>query len=133
MSTKYLTAKEVIYLNAVQVKKFSTGESIKVLYPDLLDSALSRPKQSVLGEDDYKSIYAKAAALYQSIAQNHCFASANKRTSHLATFMFLYKNGYELKTSNQEMVDFTLKIVHHDVNLDEIIDWIKMNSIRFIK
>ncbi|EZH64298.1 hypothetical protein DH09_00795 (plasmid) [Bacillaceae bacterium JMAK1] len=131
MTTKYLTAEEVIYLNAVQVKKFSPGETIEVLYPNLLDSALSRPKQSVKDEDAYKSIYTKAAVLYQRIAHNHCFASTNKRTSHLATFMFLYKNGYELKTSNREMVDFTLKIVHHDVNLDEISDWIKRNSTEF--
>ncbi|GAJ99799.1 type II toxin-antitoxin system death-on-curing family toxin [Geomicrobium sp. JCM 19055] len=131
MATKYLTAEEVIYLNAVQVKKFSPGETIEVLYPNLLDIALSRPKQSVMGEDAYKSIYSKSAALYQSIAQNHCFASANKRTSNLVTFIFLYKNGYELMTSNREMVDFTLKIVQHDVNLDEISDWLKRNLSQF--
>ncbi|QQK81233.1 type II toxin-antitoxin system death-on-curing family toxin [Salicibibacter cibi] len=75
-----------------------------------------------------QTISSKAAALYQSLARNHCSANANKRTSHLATFMFLYKNGYERSTSADEMVDFTLRVVIEHLSIEEISEWIQVHS-----
>ncbi|QQK78399.1 type II toxin-antitoxin system death-on-curing family toxin [Salicibibacter cibarius] len=125
---KFITVKEVIYLNHVQIEKYSPSEMKEVLQPELLESAVMRPRQSVFCEDAYETIFSKAAALYQSLARNHCFANANKRTSHLATFMFLYKNGYELKTSADEMVDFTLRIVTEHLSIEEISEWIQAHT-----
>lgn len=44
--------------------KYSPDEQIGVKEMNLLESALHRPKQSVLGKDAYPTIYEKAAALF---------------------------------------------------------------------
>lgn len=49
----------------------------------LIFSALARPIQSVMGKDAYKTVYEKAAALLDSIANNHGFRDGNKRTAML--------------------------------------------------
>jgi len=56
--------------------------------PNLLESAINRPKQSVFGDAAYPSIYEKAAALFESIAKKHAFYNANKRTA-LASLLIL--------------------------------------------
>ncbi|SDS12355.1 death on curing protein [Halopseudomonas litoralis] len=46
---------------------------------DLLNSSVSRPFMSVGGQDAYPGIFYKAAALFHSIINNHCFYNGNKR------------------------------------------------------
>lgn len=86
--TQFLTDEEVIAINLWVIQEFSPGEQTGVKSPDLLNSAVSRPKQSVFGEDAYPTIFAKGAALFESLAQNHAFHNANKRTAFLSSFSF---------------------------------------------
>ena len=44
---------------------------------------MNRTKQSAFGEEAYPSIFEKAAELFESLAQNHAFHNANKRTALL--------------------------------------------------
>lgn len=47
----------------------------------LLQSALARPQATVFGQDAYRSLAAKAAALMESLARNHCLVDGNKMWS----------------------------------------------------
>jgi death-on-curing protein len=51
---------------------------------NLIKSALARPMQSAFGDDAYVDIFEKAAALLDSIANNHGFKDGNKRTAMAA-------------------------------------------------
>lgn len=55
---------------------------------NLLDSAVNRPKQSAFGEDVYITICEKASALFHSLALNHAFHNANKRTAFTSMVQF---------------------------------------------
>jgi len=43
--------------------------------PNLLNSAINRPNQTMFGEYLYKDVFEKAVALYESLAKNHVFYS----------------------------------------------------------
>ncbi|HLR70763.1 MAG TPA: Fic family protein [Pseudogracilibacillus sp.] len=47
-------------------------------------------QKSVFGSNVYPSIHEKAAALFESIAMNHAFHNANKRTD-LASLIVFFK------------------------------------------
>lgn len=60
----------------------------------LLSSAAARPRAMAFGEEAYRTVSLKAAALLHSLAGNHALVDGNKRLSWLATVVFLDLNGY---------------------------------------
>ncbi|MBX9158268.1 type II toxin-antitoxin system death-on-curing family toxin [Bacillus cereus group sp. MYBK15-3] len=127
---RYLTDKEVIAINVAAIKKYSPGELLGVKDPGLLDSAVNRPKQSAFGEDAYPGVYEKAAALFESIAQNHVFYNANKRTAFMCLAVFLRYNGYKLVISTEEAIAFTLGVVNHEYSELDVLNTIATHSVR---
>ncbi|MFT8323739.1 MAG: type II toxin-antitoxin system death-on-curing family toxin [Bacillus sp. (in: firmicutes)] len=129
--TTYLTKGQIVYLNAFLIKKYSSSEDIGIKEPNLLDSAINRPKQSAFGEDAYKTVFEKSAALFQSLAQNHPFYNANKRTAYAALKVFLLQNGYSIEAKQQEKEDFTVKISDQEnkIGINEMSIWIENHTI----
>lgn len=121
----YLTTNQVIAINTVQIRLYSPDEPVGVKEPNLLDSAINRPKQSVFGNDAYPAIYEKAAALFESIAKNHAFHNANKRTALASLIVFLKLNHYEWTMGIEEEQDFTVDVVNHEYSFEEIVSTIK--------
>lgn len=126
----YITVSEAIEINKSVILKYSKTESIRVIDPTLLDSAINRPKQSVFGEDAYTTIFSKAAALLESIAKNHSFANANKRTGFACMVYFLYMNGYEFRMDEKQAEDFAVDVVKHKYSFEEIAEIIKKHSFK---
>lgn len=86
----------------------------------LLESAAFRPQTSAFGEDAYTNVFEKAAALFQSLAQNHSFQNANKRTALASMVFFLRYNNYRFQMSTDEKIELTVNIVQHKYPLEEI-------------
>lgn len=126
---RYLTAEEIIALNDLIIKKSSPDEMSGVKEPTLLDSAIQRPRQSAFGEDAYPSIFEKASALFESIAKNHCFHNANKRTAFICMLQFLSYNDYTFSMPEKEAEDFVVDVVNHEYNFDQIVATIKKYTI----
>jgi prophage maintenance system killer protein len=76
----FLTDEEVIAINLYVIREFSSGEQAGENFSNLLNPVMNWPKQSAFGEEAYPSIFEKAAELFESLAQNHAFHNANKRT-----------------------------------------------------
>ncbi|OGO81284.1 MAG: death-on-curing family protein [Clostridiales bacterium GWC2_40_7] len=125
---RYLAEEELVLLNKLLIKKYSPHEISGVKFPDLLNSAVNRPKQSVLGEDAYKTIFEKATALFESLAQNHPFHSANKRVAFVGMVQFLRYNNYKFSMNPKAAEDFTLSVVVHKYGFNEITEIIKTHS-----
>lgn len=126
----YLTINQVITINTIQIKTFSPEEPVGVKESGLLESALHLPKQSLFGEDAYPSIYEKAAALTDSLAKNHAFYNANKRTALASLIIFLKLNGYKWTMDVIEEQDFIVDIVNHVYTFSEIVSLIEKHSIK---
>lgn len=112
-SIRYLSVQEVIAINVAMIQRYSPGEHIGVKESGLLESAIHRPRSSVFNEDAYPTIYEKAAALFESLGQNHPFHNANKRTAFTALVIFLRYNGLHFKMDTKKAEDFTVDMVNH--------------------
>lgn len=121
----YLTTNQIIAINTVQIRLYSPDEPLGVKDPNLLDSAINRPIQSVFGSDDYPTIFEKAAALFESIAKNHAFHNANKRTALASLIVFLKVNHYRWTMGLDEEQDFTVDVVNHKYIFGEIVSTIE--------
>lgn len=121
MEIVYLTTTEAIYLNGVMIEMYSPLEESGVKDMNMLEASLERPKQSAFLEDAYPTIFHKASALVESMAQNHAFFNANKRTALACLQMFLDYNGYDLDMTYQEASDFVVDVVNHKLPFDAIV------------
>lgn len=127
-SFRFLSVPEVIAINVAVIQKYSPGEQIGVKSQSPLESAVFRPQTSVFGEDAYPPIFGKAAALFESLGQNHAFHNANKRTAFTAVVIFLKYNGFSFKMEQKRAEDLTVDMVEHKFNLAEIAEIIKLHS-----
>ena len=87
----------------------------------LLESAVARPRTVVFGVEAYETIWTKAAALLQSIVNNHALIDGNKRLGWLATAVFLELNDIPIsQASNDDVYDFVLSVASGSPEVDEI-------------
>ena len=87
----------------------------------LLESAVARPRTVVFGVEAYETIWTKAAALLQSIVNNHALIYGNKRLGWLATAVFLELNDIPIsQASNDDVYEFVLSVASGSPEFDEI-------------
>ena len=87
----------------------------------LLGSAAARPQATAFGQDAYPDVITKAAALLQSIVNNHALVDGNKRLGWLATAVFLELNGFNAsKISNDDVYDLVIWIASTNASLGDI-------------
>jgi death-on-curing protein len=103
--TRYLTVEQ-----ALRIARVAVGGPTYVRDVGLLEAAVHRPRTSVLGQDAYPDLFAKAAALLHSLARNHPLVDGNKRLAWLATYVFLAKNDIELDPRDDEAYDLVVAV-----------------------
>lgn len=87
----------------------------------LLGSAVARPQTTVGGHDAYPDLWEKAAALLQSVVNNHALVDGNKRLGWLATAVFLEINGASVtNASNDHVFDLVMSVARGEFGLPEI-------------
>lgn len=104
----------------------------------LVESAIGRPYSGY-----YPSIYAKAAALTQSLSKNHGFIDGNKRATLLTLSLFLDRSGYDLVGPDKELVGkklsekdselstnvevepMILDVVEDRISYDDLVKWFR--------
>lgn len=87
----------------------------------LLGSAAARPQATAFGRDAYPDVVTKAAALLQSIVNNHPLVDGNKRLGWLAAAVFLELNGYSAsKISNDDVYDLVIWIASANPSLEHV-------------
>lgn len=84
----------------------------------LLESAAARPQATAFGEDAYRTIHDKAAALVHSLARNHSLVDGNKRLALGGLIAFYGLNGLRLTPTNDEA--YTLIFTIASGELDEV-------------
>ncbi len=67
----------------------------------LLESAVQKPVEGFAGQETYATFFTKIAAIGYSIAQNHVFSDANKRTSLQTMLVTLAVNRIQCEPSEQ--------------------------------
>ena len=124
--TIYLTATQILFIHARLIE--ATGGEHGMRDLGLLESAAARPQAAFDGADLYPDLWQKAAALMESLAQNHPFVDGNKRTAITAAGLFLRQNGRRLQTTNETLERFTLRVVNERPSLDDIAAWFQTHT-----
>ena len=122
----YLTTEQILFLHARLVAE--TGGSHGVRDLSSLLSAVGRPQASFDDKDLYPDLFMKAAALMDSLINNHPFVDGNKRTGIAAGALFLRANGARLQVSNAELEQFTLEVAQSKHTIEEIALWFQTYS-----
>ena len=91
----------------------------------LLGSAVARPQTTIGGHDAYPDVWQKAAALLQSVVNNHALVDGNKRLGWVATAVFLEINGASVAhAANDDVYELVMTVATGDVDLAEIAQWL---------
>ncbi len=95
---------------------------------DLLDSALSRPK-NLFAYTKPVSIFDLAASYSYGLALNHPFVNGNKRISLTIAAIFLEINGYALNASEPEAVITFKHLAAGQITEQQLSFWFEKSSI----
>lgn len=115
----YPTLSETLELHVRLIERFGGKAGVRDM--GLLESALMRPQTGY-----YKSLSLQAAALLQSLAQNHSFIDGNKRVAFATSAIFLRMNGYRLKVDADNGEFFIIKrVIKNKADIEEIADWLE--------
>ena len=122
----YVSLTEVLLLHARIVQLVGGAEGVRDF--GLLESAVARPRATFSGTDLYPALWDRAAALMESLVQNHPFVDGNKRTGLVAIGVFLERNSYRLIANNDQVFEFTMSVARGDTRHQDIARWLQDNS-----
>jgi death-on-curing protein len=123
----YLTPEQVLFIHSRLVSEAGGHHGVRNL--GMLESAVARPRATFDGKELYPDLFIKTAALMDSLINNYPFVDGNKRTGITAVGLFLHINGLQMTTSSQKLESFTLKVATDSLEITEISDWLKKNTI----
>jgi death-on-curing protein len=121
--TDYLTLAEVLAIHADQIERHGGSEGIRDA--GLLEAALFRPQTGY-----YADLIEEAAALWESLAQNHPFIDGNKRTAFAVIYTFLAINGARLTANADKTYAFISGLYESGTfSFDNLVPWLR----RYVK
>ena|SRR5271170_4665149 len=117
----HLTLAEVLAIHEDQIERY--GGTHGVRDQGLLEAALYRPQTGY-----YADLVEEAAALWESLAQNHPFIDGNKRTAFAATYTFLAINDARLTATPHETFAFIDHLYRtNGFAFDNLVKWLRVN------
>ena len=111
------TLQEALELHKQLIQRFGGSDGIRDM--GLLESALVRPQTGY-----YDTLSLQAAALLQSLCQNHCFVDGNKRVAFANTAIFLRMNDYRLQVHADDGETFLVdQVIQQKIPIEDIASW----------
>jgi death on curing protein len=122
----YLTPQQVLFIHVRLITETGGKSGLRDLA--LLESAVARPQATFDDQELVPGLFGKAAALLDSLVNNHPFVDGNKRTGITSAAIFLRINGVRISCSQAELEAFTLQVATRHPPLDELSVWLKEHS-----
>ena len=121
--TSYPTVEQVIAVHAQLIARF--GGSLGIRDCGALESALARPQSGY-----YSDLIQEAAALWESLSQNHPFLDGNKRVAVTVTAAFLRVNGYRLEFDDIEAFHFLVGLYEAGkLRFNQLEAWLRRHAV----
>jgi len=120
--TEYLSIVEVLAMHEDQIARYGGAAGLRD--PGQLEAALFRPQTGY-----YADLIEEAAALWESLSQNHPFVDGNKRTAFAATYTFLTLNGWRLTADAEATYQFMIELYESQrFNFEALSNWLRQNA-----
>jgi death-on-curing protein len=118
----YLTRAEIEAIHADQIERYGGTPGLRDA--GQLEAALYRPQTGY-----YPDLLAEAAALWESLSQNHPFVDGNKRVALAAAYTFLAINGVRMVADAEELWSFLDLHYSADTFCFRVLDaWLRENT-----
>jgi death on curing protein len=128
---RHLTAEQLLFIHSRIIDE--TGGIHGVRDVGLLKSAVARPRATFGGDDLYLDAFQKAAALMDSVVNNHPFLDGNKRTAITSVGLFLRLNGFHLAVSQKMLVRFALDVAIKKLSIEQAAAWLQKHTIKILR
>ena len=123
---QYISLEEILRIHFQVIEDY--GGSHGVRDEGRLISVVNAPKQEVIGEEQYSSLFDKAAVYLRNIIGDHPFSDGNKRTAITICGIFLSRNGKQLNASPKNLEEFTISVATKHLSIKDILNWLQNNS-----
>ena len=119
--TFYPTFDDVVDVHARLIAQF--GGTLGIRDRGAIEAALARPRSGY-----YRDLIQEAAALWESLSQNHPFVDGNKRLAVTVTAAFLKANGYRLEFEDIAAYSFLIGLYEAGTfRFDELEVWLRLH------
>jgi death-on-curing protein len=98
----YLMVAEVVAIQHHQIEEYGGLHGLRD--QGALEAAVFRPQTAY-----YNDLAEEAAALFESLVNNHAFLDGNKRVGFAAMHTFVLLNGFDLDVSSKVAYEFMVK------------------------
>lgn len=124
--TDYLTLVEVLAIHDDQMERYGGLNEIRDY--GQLEAALFRMQSGY-----YPDVIGEAAALWESLSQNHPFLDGNKRTAFACAYTFLAINGIEITADSESVYAFLIDLYENNrFQFEELDRWLRLNTKGFV-
>jgi death-on-curing protein len=118
----YLTVAEVYRMQHRLIEMFGGLHGVRD--KGAVEAAVFRPQTGY-----YNCIEEEAAALMESLGNNHSFLDGNKRIAFTGTDVFLRRNGFYIEVEGLDAHTFIDgSMDRHEFRFAQILDWIRRHS-----
>src|SRR6266478_6120839 len=122
----YLTVAEVYLMQHRLIEMFGGVHGVRD--KGAVEAAVFRPQTGY-----YNSIKEEAAALMESLANNHGFLDGNKRIAFTAADVFLRRNGFYIEVEGLEGHAFIVgSMERREFRFAQILGWIRQHVKRVV-
>src|SRR5215475_4573640 len=101
--TEYVTTADALFFHKILIDRYGGDPGIRDA--GALEAALHRPQTGY-----YDTLIHQAAALIESLIQNHPFVDGNKRVAFAVTDVFLRINAYTIIGDSRKIYGFLMQL-----------------------
>lgn len=117
--TEYVTTADALFFHKGLIERYGGSHGIRDV--GALESALHRPQTGY-----YDTVAHEAAALLESLVQNHPFIDGNKRVAFAVADVFLRINGYRVTADSQSIFDTMMTFFEQKTfDIDHLVLWLQ--------
>ena len=117
--TEYVTTADALFFHKQLIDRYGGAPGLRDA--GALESALHRPQTGY-----YDTLVHEAAALLESLVQNHPCVDGNRRVAFAVVDVFLRINGYSITADSKAIYDHMIKLVEaRAFDMEQLVPWLQ--------
>src|ERR1700733_11849249 len=117
--TEYVTTADALFFHKQLIERYGGAPGLRDA--GALESALHRPQTGY-----YETIIHEAAALLESLVQNHPFVDGNKRVAFAVVDVFLRINGHTITADSKSIYDYMITLFEdRTFDMAHLVPWLQ--------
>jgi death on curing protein len=117
--TEYVATADALFFHEQLIERYGGARGVRDI--GALESALHRPQTGY-----YDTLIHEAAALLESLVQNHPFVDGNKRVAFAVVDVFLRINGFTISASSRAIYSRMIELPEeHNFDMEHLVPWLQ--------